>query len=236
MSSWTFKAPWWGSALIFLACAGMAGLGVWQLQRAQEKAARQALYLAADQQAPRPVQSGSFADPERIERARIRGRYDVSRQLLLDNQSLDGRPGLHVWTPMLIADGGTIIVDRGWVPQRGDRTADADLAAPEGEIEILGYWRTLPVPGLRTEADNCSAAPHPRIVQYPTEADLQCIYGDFVAGGLFLLDREAAGGYVRQWSTGPELSPKKHYGYAVQWFALALTLAGLFIKFNLRRA
>ncbi|HEX4895961.1 MAG TPA: SURF1 family protein [Solimonas sp.] len=234
--SWTFKAPWWGSALVTLACLGMGALGVWQLQRAADKEARLALYAAADQQTPRTVQAGSFADPERIERARIRGQFDVSRQLLLDNQSQDGRPGLHVWTPVLIADGSIVVVDRGWVPQRGDRTPLADLAAPAGEVELLGYWRTLPAPGLRTEADNCAAGPWPRIVQYPTPADLQCLYGEFAAEGLFLLDPTAPGGYSRQWTTAPELSPRKHYGYAVQWFALALTLAGLFIKFNLRRA
>ena len=74
------------------------------------------------------------------------------------------------------------------------------------------------------------------IRQYPKVDDLHCLYGDFVAQGLMLMDADAADGFVRAWQTAPELQPAKHYGYAAQWFAFTLTLIGIFIKLSFRVA
>jgi surfeit locus 1 family protein len=52
---------------------------------------------------------------------------------------------------------------------------------------------------------------------------------------LVLLDPGEPDGYVRNWSA-PGFPPMRHLGYAVQWFALALTLAVIYVVTNLRRA
>jgi surfeit locus 1 family protein len=51
---------------------------------------------------------------------------------------------------------------------------------------------------------------------------------------LVLLDPGEPDGYVRDWSP-PGFPPIRHIGYAVQWFALALTLFILWVVTNLRR-
>ncbi len=43
-------------------------------------------------------------------------------------------------------------------------------------------------------------------------------------------------GYVREWQTRTGLSPERHVGYAVQWFALAVALVVLCIWVAVRRA
>ena len=61
------------------------------------------------------------------------------------------------------------------------------------------------------------------VVAAPDDAD--------VIDGLLLLDENAAGGFPRDWhSLG--LPPSRHYGYAVQWFALAAALTVIFIGMN----
>lgn len=233
MSSWTFKPPWWATAAVAILVPCLCGLGVWQLQRGAAKRELQALYEQAQQAAPRNVTAGTVAYPGEFYRVAVRGRFDTGRQLLLDNQSHDGKPGYHVLTPLILPDGGILIVDRGWIPL--PRGGQPDLRIDGEEVEVQGLWRTFFAPPMRLEVDNCSAQPWPRVVQYPTFADLRCLYGEFVGDGLILMDPGTPNGYVRQWNRGEELSPTKNYGYAAQWFAFALTLLGIYIKLNLRR-
>jgi surfeit locus 1 family protein len=177
----------------------------------------------------------AWPEPGEIDPAQARGIFDVERQLLLDNQSHERQPGYRVWTPLQLAHGGVVVVDRGWVPAGSDRSRPPALPAPGGEVTVSGFWRTVPEPGLRMEVDNCAPGPWPRIVQYPTVDELRCLYGESVPGGLLLMDAEVPGGFVRAWNSGPELAPGKHYAYAAQWFAFAAVLVILFIVFSFRR-
>lgn len=226
-----FRPAWWAVILVLILSSVMSALGVWQLRRGFDKQELLDRYAQAAQQAPRRIDATAVAERARIERAIVQGRFDSSRQLLLDNQGWEGKPGYHVWTPLVQDDGSVVLVDRGWIARA---QAQASLEVSETPRELLGYWRSLPVPGLRLESDNCAAQAWPRIVQYPTFADLQCLYGPSVAAGLLLMDADAADGYVREWKTAPELQPAKHYGYAAQWFAFTLTLLAIFVKLSFR--
>ncbi|NGY05077.1 SURF1 family protein [Solimonas terrae] len=228
-----FRPAWWAVIVVALLSALMIGLGVWQLQRGFAKQALLDRYQQASVQDAVPITAGHVARENEIERAYVRGRFDTARQLLLDNQSHDGVPGYHVWTPLVQDDGSTVIVDRGWISHDTAQLPDV-LAAPDARVEIHGFWRTPPVPGMRLKTDNCAALPWPRTVEYPTLADLQCVYGQFVAPGILLMDPAESDGYVRDWQTAPELNPTKHYGYAGQWFAFTLTLLVIFIKMSFR--
>ncbi|WP_370307076.1 SURF1 family protein [Sinimarinibacterium flocculans] len=234
MGNKVFRPKLWALGLTVVLCGAMIALGIWQLGRGQDKAELLARYEAAAERPPREMTAGAWAEPGVIERASVAGRFDGTRQLLLDNQSHERQPGYRVWTPLLLNHGGVVIVDRGWIPAGGDRSKPPPVPVPEGEVRFTGYWRTLPEPGMRLEVDNCAPAPWPRIVQYPTADELRCLYGQSVPGGLFLMDADAPGGYVREWGAGPELSPSKHYGYAAQWFAFAAVLAALFIIYSFR--
>ena len=49
---------------------------------------------------------------------------------------------------------------------------------------------------------------------------------------LVLLDPAEPDGYVRSWAP-PGFPPMRHIGYAVQWFALALTLLAIYVVTNI---
>ncbi|SFF59475.1 SURF1 family protein [Fontimonas thermophila] len=220
--------------LVLVLGGTMVGLGIWQIQRGFEKAELLARYRAADSQTPRELTAGGWAEAGVIERALARGHFDADRQLLLDNQSHDHIPGYRVWTPLILVHGGIVVVDRGWIPAGGDRSQLPALPVPQGEVTVKGYWRAPPEPGLRVQTDNCAGGPWPRIVQYPTVDDLRCIYGESTASGILLMDADLPGGFVRDWTGTPELSPNKHYAYAAQWFAFTLVLLVIFVKFSFR--
>jgi cytochrome oxidase assembly protein ShyY1 len=228
-----FRPAWWAVIVVALLSALMIALGVWQLQRGFAKRALLDRYQQASARTPVSLDDRRAARANEIERAVARGRFDGAHQLLLDNQSHAGVPGYDVWTPLQQDDGSTVIVDRGWIPHDTAQVPGA-LAVPATAVEVRGFWRTPPVPGMRLKTDNCAALPWPRTVQFPTLPDLRCLYGVRIAPGVLLMDPAEPDGFVRDWQTAPELNPAKHYGYAGQWFAFTLTLLVIFIKMSFR--
>ncbi|WP_428311647.1 SURF1 family protein [Hydrocarboniphaga sp.] len=234
-----FKPPLWSWFALFPALALLIVLGSWQMQRGFYKTRMQAVMDAAAAAPTQPLtRATAAADEFQAPHLQARGHYLVERQLLLDNQGNDGRPGYHVWTPLKLADGALLMVDRGWVAENGDRSQLPATEVDDGPRDVAGLWRPLPQPGMRLAADACAGKNWPRVVQYPVVADLQCLYADLGTAplaGVLLLDPAAADGYVRDWRINAAIPPQRHYAYAAQWYAFAATLLFLFVKLNLRR-
>lgn len=234
--AYSFRPPWWSIPPTLLFGALFVTLGLWQLGRAQQKLELQAAFDRAGSGARLALMLASPApDLLATHEASARGAYDAQRQLLLDNQSRERVPGYRVWTPLRLASGGVLIVDRGWVAADPDRRKLPDLAVAAGEREVQGYWRPLPEPGLRLDADPCSERDFPRVLSYPTRAQLECVLDAEVADGVLLLDPAQPEGFVREWTLPNPVPPARHYAYAAQWFAFAATLLFLFVKFSLKR-
>lgn len=238
--SWQFRPPLWSIAAVIPALALLLALGSWQMQRGWYKTRLQAEMDQSMGEAPVPLTAATSAGEEqRAPHVSARGVYQSQRQLLLDNQGNEGRPGYRVWTPMRLTDGALLIVDRGWVAQDGDRNRLPAIDVNDVTREVRGLWRPLPQPGMRFAADACAGTSWPRVVQYPTASDLRCLYGDLGApplDGLLLLDPDQDDGFVRDWRVNASVPPQRHYAYAAQWYAFAATLLFLFVKLNLRRS
>lgn len=232
-----FHPPLWSIAGTVLVGGLFLTAGVWQLDRAHQKEALQASFAAAGGDSAVVSLSVETARPDELVtvHGRASGSFESQRQLLLDGQTREQVPGYRVWTPLKLAQGGWLIVDRGWVKANPDRRELPDVSVPEQAREVSGYWRPLPQPGLRLAADPCAAQDFPRVVSYPTREQLACVFGGPVADGVLLLDPTAADGYVREWALPNPVPPARHYAYAAQWFAFAATLLFLFVKLNLRR-
>lgn len=226
----SLRPPLWAWIVTVPLFALLCGLGRWQVQRGLEKAALQAQFLEAGTH-----QAVAF-DPALPSQTHVvaRGIYDAEHQLLLDNQSRHSQPGYEVLTPLRLASGGVIIVNRGWLKASPDRRQLPLLPVATDAREVRGIWRGLAQPGLRLKTSNCAANGWPRLVEYPTVGDLKCLLGESALDGQLLLDPEQPDGLVREWNPAGEFPPIRHYAYAAQWFALALTLLVLFIKFNLK--
>jgi surfeit locus 1 family protein len=228
----------WSVLLTAVALAAFVSLGNWQLGRAGDKRALEASFQAGSQSTVDATGLG-FEGLGRYQHVRLRGRYDGARQMLIDNMpSATGQPGYRVLTPLVRADGGgTALVDRGWVPLGASRAALPDVAVGADEREVTGILDVLPVPGLRVgPAAAPGAATWPRVLLFPTEADVESTLGIDVESRIILLDQDIADGFERRWRPALGFGPERHLGYAIQWFAFALVSMALFIALNLRQA
>lgn len=213
----------------------LAGLGVWQLQRADAKRALRERVSAQATQSPR-VLSAPLPDPESLYLTRVaaRGAFDRQRQYLLANQVRDGRSGYLVLTPLRLEGSETaVLVARDWVVASGERSNRPSLpATPSGRQEITGVATDGPSVGFKPGDAYAGDGDWPR----------QVIYIDFDAMDDSLpydlapvvIRGDVAPAELSNQFTG-RMTPQRHIGYAFQWFALALTLVVIYIVANLRR-
>jgi cytochrome oxidase assembly protein ShyY1 len=233
-----FAPPIWSVGLTVVGLAVFLSLGYWQLGRAQQKQALLDAFMSGreDTVDATDLRLDALA---RYQHVRLRGAYDPTRQVLLDNMpSATGRPGYRVLTPLRRADGqGWVLVDRGWVPLGATRDDLPDVAVPARERELGGTLDVLPIPGVRVgTAQAPGATGWPRVMLFPTEADVESAFGVEVESRIILLDAGEPDGFERKWRPALGSGPERHLGYAVQWFAFALVTIILFVALNLRRA
>ncbi len=218
-----------------LAVGATTSLGLWQLSRAEQKQARQA---AMDTQGSKPPLTAAslFAAHDPMEklyqRARLRGRWAPANTLVyLENRPMAGRVGFVVVMPFILEGGqGAVVVQRGWAP-RGldDRTRVPTIDTAPGFVEIEGLM-ALPPSDLYVLGDPTSGAirQNLNLSQFSTETGLK----------LFPLTLQQAGesteGLLREWPV-VNLGVEKNYGYAAQWFGMALLFSLLYVWFQIVR-
>jgi len=217
------------------ATAAFTGLGLWQLERARAKAAieRRLEASGGPVQTALPRNADALAAVE-YTRVRIRGRFLPQHQLLLDNRTVEGRPGFDVLTPLQLADGRTILVDRGWVEMDARRRPQRSIElAKTGEVTVSGrLWRPDPAIGLGP-----AIAPGegwPRVITRVEYETLETVLGRELERAVIRADGDAEW-IFRARSLEPAFGPDRHVGYAVQWFALALTVVVVAITLSVRR-
>jgi cytochrome oxidase assembly protein ShyY1 len=121
--------------LVIVLAVTFVALGIWQYHRNSEKQDKVKAAKAA-YAAPAPELSGA-ANPPSGARAQASGTFSTSDVLLRD-QPRNGRFGTDVLTPMLLADGTTVLVDRGWVPGILADEAPSVTPAPAGAAIARG--------------------------------------------------------------------------------------------------
>lgn len=219
-----------GTALALVLLVSLVNLGLWQLRRADEKQALLDAYANGQQQTVSLLEHDAASLP-RYQRVAVSGTYDSGRQILLDNMpSASGRPGYNVLTPLRLADGSLILVNRGWLPLGRDRATLPEISLPEHPVEVTGLMDQLPRPGLRLGTPPVVAAGQwPQVLVYPEHMQLEAVYGPGLLARILLLDPAAMYGYERSWQPRFGLTPNGHIGYAVQWFALAAAALAIYV-------
>lgn len=215
---------WLGFAALMVAVAAvMVGLGNWQLDRYDQRAAINDRIDAAARAAPVPVTDvltpgRAPAKSQRYTRVTATGRYDVAKEILVRGRTQGGRVGYEVLTPLVLPGGGALLVDRGWVPAAaGAREVPQVPAASTGEVTVVGVVR-LPERAVG------------RVETLDGRLQVRRISPAQLAGAL---PYPVLGGYVTVEQDG--LTPieveyegtLQNGGYALQWWAFAvLTLVG----------
>lgn len=227
---WRFQPGGRMVLLVLLVLPLLLWLGSWQLDRAQEKRHYEMAYL--ELQGMLPVVAP--ADPAKTPFSRLKfsGRYDTTRQVLLDNQVSDGRVGYWVITPFRDDDGRNWLVNRGWVaaPERRDQLPDIAVSELPCELVAVVWPDTGLMPLLQQDP---LQQDWPKRVQ---RLDLR-VLGPLLDSEVVEMRLEAGQPGVLE--AAPLLIPvshRKHTGYAVQWFALAGVLLVGFVVYGFTMA
>jgi surfeit locus 1 family protein len=235
IGSRTFAPTWLGTVLTLAAVVAFVSLGRWQWARGEWREAQAQEFAHGSEQAV-PLGPRSAGEVQRFQRVSVSGHYDREHQFLLDNRINEGRAGYEVLTPLDLADGRTLLVNRGWVPFTGhrDRLPDVSIVATQS-LEVVGRLDELPTEGLESgRAPPDPHAPWPRVTSFPHPAELSAALGRKVETRVVLLDASARDGYVREWQP-PGLPAMRHWSYAVQWWAFAVLAIALWLILGLRK-
>src|SRR5258706_40785 len=78
-------------------------------------------------------------DSARQRRLIARGVYDFAGELIGPGRSFDGTPGVALVTPLRLADGSSVFVDRGWVPSPDARHVDQTRYREPDSATVAGF-------------------------------------------------------------------------------------------------
>lgn len=212
-------------------------LGRWQWSRAEFK---QQLVLEFARNAEVIVALGSRATTNlpRYARIEVSGEWDGARQFLLDNRTRDGRAGYEVLTPLRLADGRWLLVNRGWVPFTGYREQLPAVTLGTRSVVIRGLLDELPSAGLAGgRAAPTLEGSWPRVTAFPQPRELAAALGveqQSFEPRVLLLDDAEPDGYARDWKPFAK-GPEQNWSYAIQWWSFAVLLLVLYVVLNLKK-
>ena len=217
------------AVLIGLACIR---LGFWQLDRLAER--RRANASAQAQLELPPIslpQALAESDDLEYRRATASGVFDASYEIYLTSRPQDGIAGVHVVTPLLLAEAGpAVLVDRGWIADADYRALSPETWSLDGPAEVSGFL--LPSqdePALAFLADRVPEEGEPPLLNWRA-VSIEGIREQipFPILDVYLV-QESAAPHAGAPRPSPELDLGEglHLGYAIQWFAFAaIALAG----------
>jgi len=209
-------------------------LGVWQMERRAWK--RDILDRIATNQAAPPVPLDTLlkGDPLRGEyrRVTVSGAFLHDKEFFLAARSLKNKVGMQVVTPLRTDSGAIVLFDRGWIPSEQKDPAKRVQGQLPGKVELTGivrrsqekrqfapdndppknFWFHVDVPLMRRMA---GGVPDPVLDTFFLEADARPNPGGVPVGGQTRLD-----------------IPNDHLQYAITWFLIALTAAGVYLAYH----
>ena len=220
-------------AFALLIATTCVALGIWQIARLHQTEQFNAAVRAGLSAAPEPIEelltTGVDPDSIRYRRAQASGTYDTAHEFVLYGRSQNSQAGNHLLTPLVLADGSAIVVDRGWVPLDVNEPGAAEGVPPSGDVDVVGVV-------FASEGDLPSSIGNAATSETTlSNVDLARIQSQLpyrVEPVYLLLQRQTPGqsGALPIPSPLPELSNGPHLDYAIQWFMFAsIALVGFVI-------
>ncbi|PAY10108.1 SURF1 family protein [Bradyrhizobium sp. UFLA03-84] len=209
----------------------LSALGVWQIERRAWKLAliervEQRMHAAPVAPPPQASWPDVTAASDEYRRVTVGGTFLNADETLVQAVTNEG-PGFWVLTPLRMADGTTVLVNRGFVPPDQRDPAERSDGNPQGSVNVTGLLRmSEPKGGFLRSNDPAAgrwysrdvaaiAATHglSQVAPYFIDADATPNQGGYPLGGLTI---------VR--------FPNNHLIYALTWFALAFMLTGTLLR------
>lgn len=227
-----FTRPWlWSTLVVIIGMLFLGRLGIWQLDRLEQRRAANALLeqqfnseqIDLNQELP-GVNPEDMIDRQAV----VSGRFDYSEEIILKEQSFNGRPGVHLVTPLVIEGERAVLVDRGWIPA---------TEAMAGAFEQFEETAERPIQGVLKGSQTLSRDRQTTVEDNQTEwfrIDIEAIQtlSSYDLMPVYLVQsptqENAALSLPIREEFQLDLSEGSHFGYAVQWFLFSLLLGVIY--------
>lgn len=208
----------------FAGVALLLSLGFWQLRRMEEKR----IYLdemeARIAQAPIPLPDVPEEGRDKFQAVVVEGRFTGDYVEVLAGQT-GASPGVLIIEAFALPDGRRILVQRGFIED--DRRA-VPRAVIEAKVEGNLHW----------PMDTDSSTPPP---DSPTgmwfARDVPAMAAKLHTEATLIVARKQVGDGITPVPVDTSAIPNNHWAYAIQWFLLAATWAGMtvYLLWRIRR-
>jgi surfeit locus 1 family protein len=203
--------------------AVLMSLGFWQLRRMEEKRVYLDEIAARISNAPIPLPAKPEEGPHKFQAVFADGTFTGEYLEVLAGQK-GASPGVMVIEAFALPDGRRIMVQRGFVEEEARGVPRSSLAA---KVEGNLHWpddtsSSTPPPDAKTGLWFARDVPA-MAMKLKTEPTL-------------IVAREPTGDGIAPMPVDTSGIPNDHWGYAIQWFLLAATWAGmtLFLLWRIR--
>ena len=205
--------------VVLYACALalLLSLGFWQVDRAQQKERLLTLVASKDKEPQLVQRAPADWDGLHYQPVRLRGQWLPERSFLVDDRVYKGQVGYELLTPFRLEDGSLVMVNRGWQPKQN---ASAALAVPSESVSGVVY---VPSPGFTIGEAIIDKNTWPAVSLY---LDLEAFAARLqqpLQPVVLVVDKADKNALIPIW-TPVVMGPERHWGYAAQWFGLALVL------------
>ena len=230
-----FSRRWIIATILVVTAVGiMIRLGIWQLDRLEQRRTFNRAVLATRDLPPLDLQSPQADDlsEQTYRKAFVSGEFDEANQVILSNQSYRDQLGVHLLTPLLIE--GTnrhILVDRGWVPFEAYQDGKLDQYAIDGPVQVegilVGTTNRIGVRSCLEDSGETNQNPAQTLAVWCVDLDAIQAHLPYEVSLLYLIREPAGASEVPPIGTTVqiEITEGPHQGYAVQWFSFAILLA-----------
>ena len=212
-------------SLILLALASLLYLGYWQLHRLEWKT--ELLSTIKDGQAedyieyPFGVKDNEFS----YKKSFLSGKIDQSKELYFFNINSYGQSGYNIIVPLATKD-KTVYIDLGWTNFTNINYENFTFRSLVGELDLKGILiyskkRRAFSPQPDTVKNNWYLMNIEEMDQYTGLNSEKYIFR--------VLDQEYYSDLLNEFTSVN--IPNNHLQYAITWFALALSIAGMYITY-----
>lgn len=211
-------------------------LAAWQMQRAENK--QQRLDYIEKMQSKGALNWSKLSDlPASFNKTGLQlkatGKLDSHKYWLLDNRTLNGRPGYDVITMFYpstfnpLNKQQALLVNFGWIPQGESRNHLPKIQLPNQEIAINVQLKQGDLAGFYLSDAGLTAQGWPKLIQFidikmQAEQSNQKLV-EFMA---YEIDTNP---YAQPHYQSVVMPPEKHHAYALQWLLIGIAALGIFI-------
>ena len=205
-------------------------LGVWQIERGNTKT----LILNEFENNMKKEPEYINEDSKKWDRVYVKGKWDDSKQILIDNIINNGIAGYKVLTPLRIdKTNQLILVDRGWIKRSKYREIIPNIEVMEIDEIVTGILE-LPELGL-VLSDNLVSENWPKVSQTKNLEIISEEYDETIYPMILLADPLIKNSLEYIKITPTNMTPIKHYGYSAQWFLMFVVLCLMYVWYGFKR-